>query len=91
MGSDARVDGMLCCMALVSLLVPVDQHPYSPYPGAGGETVGAASKRQQEREVAEKVLLAVEHCFRRLKAGLKVRAASVHSMHSTIATLLSRV
>ena len=67
----------------VSSLVPVDQHPYSPYPGAGGESVGAASERQQEREVAEQVLVSVEHCFRRLKAGLKVRAIAVQFMPLT--------
>ena len=66
---------------VVVLSAPIDQHPYEPIPGAGGDTVGAASARQQEREIASQVLRAVEHCFRRLKAGLKVRAMASLSQY----------
>lgn len=74
---------------VVLLSAPIDQHPYEPIPGAGGDTVGAASARQQEREIASQVLRAVEHCFRRLKAGLKVRAMASLSQYCVYALRLA--
>jgi hypothetical protein len=74
---------------VVVLSAPIDQHPYEPIPGAGGDTVGAASARQQEREIASQVLRAVEHCFRRLKAGLKVRAMASLSQYCVYALRLA--
>ena len=53
---------------------PEGQHPYSPYPGGAGGTVGAASERQRERELSDKVLRLVEHAFGRLRVGLKLAA-----------------
>lgn len=70
---------------------PTNQHPYEPIPGAGGDTVGAASARQQEREIASQVLRAVEHCFSRLKAGLKVRATTSLPLHCVNALRNSRL
>lgn len=61
-----------CCSA-------PDDHPYSPYPGGGGDSVGAASEREKEREIADQVVKAVQHSLHRLKSGLKVRAKTLHT------------
>jgi hypothetical protein len=50
-----RGNTMSCCALPVFLsaawmvTAPAGQHPFSPYPGGGGETVGAASERRRER------------------------------------------